>query len=885
MIVVEDIEANEIHRFVVVDASLQLGIVRAGQDIRTFDPERAFSYYRMVENQLNDFSSLYPGAFRYLPRRVYDYLRKPRLLSEFYHGSTTTSETSWIADFLVVKPLISLGGTVLPALQRDANAKSIYRWSTMPPHSPRLYHLQDMRQGRRTEEGWGCILRTEDLPLALKGPNRANLLNYIKSNKPVIIELGPSDELDPLMEWLVLLKQAGLKTPNLILGAKNHKEWGKNITRLLDVPGSRVLTSGATISSLSTLVRHMRKTQSDANWSKRLMFSSAYPETQFGDSVSEIFSYLLSRNLAAEPEEIQRILGGNFLSILPPRPGFLQYDENKTSVVAEESLGKAAMNELARILQLLDARKMLGIVSLDHMIENDGGSIYLDSCVLTLKGPTSTKATSLALLLEKNGSVMFSGWRNAFSESLLSRDGILLATLVRANAKLEGPIFGSPAHLTRFDQALLNCLQVDKSKEILSALHFGIEIAKSESGIFFMCDNDMNALEVTNGDFLLALDVNTGQWCAGIAKEHPRCGEHSIVVSESDAALFGFRNSTIVNLVKYDGDITEIREAVLSYSSHRSFSNAELVSFMHLHENQIRDSINGILVGVDTKLNVGKDENPISLRIRHSQPELLPGQVGRLSDTGTAFKPQQSFGDFNVILCISKDRKMKTKDVSLKTVHAAKIQLEPLVKIVPELQTFLNRIRETATRSQIAALAALMIVNTLTHNQTEGKLALVTFNEIPEKFSIQRGKEVQSHVEFYEDLQSEEVLISLIYSIIDAADDVDGYENMAGAYRSIAEYLEDFGSDRPTVAIVLSNGVGTYDEEHISFLHAISKQERYRLDILTLGKNGDLNSSLRLLKDLNSNIIPVETFSSYTFIGYFLDLIDNLIPRTTNLQS
>ncbi|MHA2359283.1 MAG: hypothetical protein ACXAB5_03340 [Candidatus Thorarchaeota archaeon] len=467
MIVVEDIEANEIHRFVVVDTSLQLGIVRAGQDIRTFDPNRVYSYYNMVENQLNDFSSLYPGSFRYIPRRVYDYLRKPRLLSEFYHGSLASSEASWIADYLVVKPLINLGETPLPTLQQEANAKSIYRWATMPPHSPRIYHLQDMREGRRTDPGWGCVLRTTDLTLALKGPNRADLLDYIKTNKPVFIELGPSEELDPLLEWLVLLKQAGLKTPSLVLGAKNHKDWGKNITRLLDVPRSKVLTSGATISSLSTLVRHMRKTQSDAHWSKRLIFSSAYPETQFGDSVSEIFSYLLSRNLAAEPDEIQRILGGNILAILPPRPAFLQYEENKTSVVAEESLGKAAMNELARMLQLLDARNMLGIVSLDHMIENDGGSIYLDSCVLTLKGPNSPKAISLALLLEKNGSVMFSGWKQAFSESLLSRDGILLATLVRANAKLEGPIFGSPAHLTRFDQALLTCLQVDKPKEIL----------------------------------------------------------------------------------------------------------------------------------------------------------------------------------------------------------------------------------------------------------------------------------------------------------------------------------------------------------------------------------------------------------------------------------
>jgi hypothetical protein len=885
MIVVEDIEANEIHRFVVVDSSLQLGIVRAGQDIRTFDPDRAFSFYGIVENQLNDFASLYPGAFRYLPRRAYDYLRVPRLLREFYHGSTTSSESTWVADYLVTKPLINLGETVLPALQQDANAASINRWATQPPHSPRLYHLQDMRSGRRTEPGWGCVLRTADLPLALKGPNRNDLLDYIKTDKPVFIELGPSEELDPLLEWLVLLKQAGLKTPRLVLGAKNHKEWGQNITRLLDVPGSKVLTSGATISSLSSLVRHMRKTQSDTDWSKRILFSSAYPETQFGDSISEIFSYLLSRNLAAEPEEIQRILGGNILSILPPRPAFLRYEENTTSVVAEESLGKAAMNELARILQILDAKKKLGIVSLDHMIENDGGSVYLDSCVLTLKGPTSPTAISLALLLEKNGSVLVSGWKKAFSESLLARDGILLATLVRANAKLEGPIFGSPAHLTRFDEALLSCLHIENPRELLSALHFGIEIAKSESGVFFMCENDMKALEVSDEDHILALDINTGQWCAGIARKHPKCGERSIVVSEADASLFGFRNSTVVNLVRYEGEIAEIEKTVLSYYSLQPSSNSELSSFMHLHEKDVRESIKGVLMGIDTRLHVGGDENPIVMGVKYSKPQLLPGQVGRLSDSGVDFKPQQAFGDINVVLCISKSMKMKTKDVTLKTIHAAKTQLKPLIKLVPEIETFLSGTKKTASRSQIAALAALMIVNTLIHNRTEGRLALVTFNEIPEKFSIQRGKDVQSYVEFYEDLKSEEVLISLIYSIIDAVDDVEGYESTAGAYRSIAEYLEDFGPDRPTLALVLSNSPGTYDEEHLSFLRAISKHDRYRLDVLTLGKNGNQASSLRLLKGLNSNLIPVENFSSHAFTGYFLDLIDNLVSRSTDLQS
>jgi hypothetical protein len=423
---------------------------------------------------------------------------------------------------------------------------------------------------------------------------------------------------------------------------------------------------------------------------------------------------------------------------------------------------------------------------------------------------------------------------------------------------------------------------VEKPKDILSALHFGIKITKSEPGVFYMCENDMRALAVTGGDIILALDINTGQWCAAVAQEHTKCGERTIIVSDSDASLFGFGDSTVVNLVRYEGEMANIEKAVMSYSSPQAASNSELASFMHLHKNDIRESIKGVYVGIDTKLRVGRGANTVSMGVKYSNPQLLPGQVGKLPDSGIDFKPHQAFGAVNVVLCISKAMKMKTKDVSLKTIHAARTQLEPLIKIAPEIRTFLDSIKETSSRAQIAALSALLIVNTLLHNRTEGRFALVTFNEIPEKFSIQRGKEIQSYVEFYEDLRSEEVLISLIYSIIDVVEEVEGFDGMSGAYRSIAEYLEDFGPDRPTIALVMSNGAGTYDEEHLSFLNAISKYDRYKLDILTLGNNGNQTSSLRLLKGLNSNLIPVETFSSHMFTGYFLDLIDSLVTKTTD---
>ena len=885
MLVVEDIEANEIHRFVVIDASLQLGMVRAGTYIQTFDPDRAFSYYNMVENQLHDFAAQYPGAFKYLPRRAYDYLKKPRLLSEFTQGASELSQSSWLADFLVVKPLIGFGDTILPSSQQEANVESVYRWATMPPNSPRLYHLQDMRLDRRTPAGWGCILNASDLAQSIRGPNRNDILECVKSERPIFIELESPDDLDPLLEWIILLKEAGLKPPKLVLKARSQKDWGKDITRLLDIPNSKLLTAGASISSLATIIRYMKKEQGDELWSTRLMFASSYPETQLGDSVSEILSYFLSRNLSANSEEVQRIIGGNMLELLPPRPPFLVYSENRNSVMAEEDLGKAAFNELVRVLQLLDARKILKIVSVDHMIEDDGGSVNLDSAVLTVIEPNNEKAISLSIVVEKNGAVMISGWKKAFTKSLTKRDGMLLQTLVRANAKLDGPIFSSPAHLVSFDEALLKCLEVEEPRPIISALHFGVEIAKTEKGVFLMSAADMEALDVLTDDYVLALETRTGQWCAGRVKEHSRCTERSIVLSEIDASIVGFRNSSVVNIVKLESEITDIEKLVLSYRSKKPSSNVELISSIHLHGREILDSVQGRYVGVGSKLQVGSEAQPLILSIGHTEPKLKLSQIGRISGDEMILRPCQSFRELNVVMCISKGKDMSKRDIPLKTLHASIRELEDLSKLVPEVSTFLNSLDKNPSRAEVAALSALLVVNALAHNRTEGRLGLVTFAESPEKFSVQHGSEIRSYVEFLGDLQSEEVLVSLIFSILDSVRETGGFEEMVSVYRSIAEYLEDFGSSRPTLVLVFSGNIGKYDEEHLPFIQAIKGNERYQIEFLTFDKNKNQKGNLRLLKGIKARVLPIESFSSQLFIGHLLDVIDNLVPMGTNSQS
>ncbi len=885
MLVVENIEANEIHHFMVIDASLQLGIVRAGTYIQTFDPDRVFSYYNMVENQLHDFAAQYSGAFKFLPRRAYDYLKKPRLLSEFTQGASELSQSSWLADFLVVNPLIGFGDTTLPSPQQDANVESVHRWATLPPNSPRLYHLQDMRLDRRTPAGWGCILHVSDLAQSIKGPNRTDIIECVKTGSPIFIELESPDDLDPLLEWIILLKDAGLNPPKLVLKARSQKDWGQDITRLLDIPNSKLLTAGATISSLSTIIRYLKKELGDELWSRRLMFASSYPETQLGDSVSEILSYFLSRNLAASPEEVQRIIGGNMLELLPPRPPFLVYTENKSSVMAEENLGKAALNELVRILQLLDARNILRIMSVDHMIEDDGGTVNLDSAVLTVAEPNSEKAISLSIVMEKNGAVMISGWKKAFTESLKKRDGMMLQTLVRANAKLDGPIFSSPAHLVRFDEALLKCLEVEEPRPIMSALHFGVEIAKIEKGVFLMSPADMEALDVLAHDYVLTLETRTGQWCAGQVKEHSRCTERSIVVSEIDASIVGFHNSSVVNIVKIESEIPDINRIVLSYKSKKPSSNLELVSSMHLHEREILDSVKGRYVGVGSKLQAGSEVQPLTLSIGYTEPSLKSGQIGRISGEEMILRPCQSFRELNVVMCISKGKDMSKRDIPLKTLHTSIRELEDLSKIVPEIGTFLKNLDENPSRAEIAALSALLVVNALAHNRTEGRLGLVTFAESPEKFSVQHGSEVKPYVEFLGDLQSEEVLVSLIFSILDSVKETGGHEEMVGAYRSIAEYLEDFGPSRPTLLLVFSGDIGKYDEEHLPFIQAIKDNERYQIEFFTFGSKRNQKGALRILKGIKARVLPIDSFSSQLFIGHLLDVIDNLVPMSTISQS
>jgi hypothetical protein len=203
---------------------------------------------------------------------------------------------------------------------------------------------------------------------------------------------------------------------------------------------------------------------------------------------------------------------------------------------------------------------------------------------------------------------------------------------------------------------------------------------------------------------------------------------------------------------------------------------------------------------------------------------------------------------------------------------------------IGELKAFLDNLTENASRSEIAALGALLVVNLFRHNQTEGRLSFATFADVPTKFSVQHGSEIRSYMEFIGDVQSEEVLVSLIYSILDSAKDSAGREDMTGSYRAIAEYLDDFGTSRPTLVLVFSGGVGGDYNKQIPFIKAIKERERYQIEFMTFEKSGRAAEIPKLLKEINARVIPLDSFSSQTFTGHILDVIEALVPACSTLE-
>jgi len=638
-----------------------------------------------------------------------------------------------------------------------------------------------MRYGHQSKPGWACVLRASDLGSVLSGPNRNDLLNHINEGSPIYIELEGKGDLNALLEWLVFLKDAGVRTPIVLLAVINHRDWGEEIVRLLDIPGSRLLTSGSTIGSLSTIVSYLRN--KGESWSNRLIFASSYPETQIGESLSEILSYFLSKGLGATSDDLQRILGGNLISLLPPRPRFLKYIINESTVAAEGLLGKTSMNELSRILRILATRGIQQVLSCDFMPLRNGAEIDLRSAVLTVKESTSNEANSLGLLSERNESLRVAGWMNTFKETLVERKADLLLSLIRTSTKAGGPILNSPSQLNRFNYSLLECLKVRNPHEILSALHFEVQIGDNLRGSISIHPDDLVALESADNQLLIGLEATTGQWWASKASSHPECPTRTVQLSREDARVLGIKELAVIDLVKYEGEVQDLQKARLAFNSDNA-SASELMAYIHLHHEEIEGTLNEFYLGRGTTLSFG---GPFSVKmtLANTEPPLEQGQVGILNSERIILHPDQFYQPMNVVLCISTDSSMQEKDIELRAMEAFRRSLQDVKWDVPELNQFLDSIGSQPTRAQISALAALLVLSGLSGNRTDGRLALVTYSDRARKFSVQKADRLLNYIEFATDFASEEVLVSILYSILDTVDETGGKSKPAAMFRSL----------------------------------------------------------------------------------------------------
>ncbi|MDF1537525.1 MAG: hypothetical protein P1Q69_01300 [Candidatus Thorarchaeota archaeon] len=872
MIVVEDRESNEVRQFLFVDAAVNLGIVQFGTSIRSFDPERLFRYYDLVGNQLYDLASQYSESFRYLPRRAYSYLSKPPILADIYESIPSAVESRWVADFFVSNPLVEIAKKQLPRFQQKNNEETNFRWASQSQYSPRLYGVRDLRQDSKARPGWGCRLDGSSLELSFKGPNRDTLLSCIKSREPIFIHLAEEDDISLLLEWLVFAKDANLPNPELILSVPDHRNLEKSLLRLLEIPRSRLLTSGATIGTLSSIINGLKKHSSSMHWSEKIVFASAYPETQLGDSITEILSFVLSRNLNASPKEVQRILGGNILSIFRPRPSFLEYTVNEDSIVTEGKLGETALLEISRLVRILTTQKLHRIVSIDFMTEDLGGGVDFSSAVLTFEEIKSGKARSVALHTERDGSLRVSGWRESFSESMPFRNASLLRTLIRSSDK--GVPLNAPSHLTTFNKSMLNMIGVHDLRGVMSSLHFAIHPEDIASGTMLMCPDDMRAIGVNSGNLVTVLDADSGHWWGAEVGKSNACPSRKLIVSRHDANNLGMTDSTRLDIVKYSEDTPSISHILLTHDDIPGYTDAELATHLHLAVEELKQSIDNQLVGIRSRFVTSSG---VELDVASIEPKLQRGQLGLTKDTKFEIIPKIFLSDFNIVLILATGDEMKGKDVSLATPTAAREFLRKWSDNVDELDAFLSRLEHQASRWDISALIALLTIERVKRNRSEGRIGIVFVGNTPTKFTIQKGIESQDYIDLDEDMKSEEVHTSLIYSILDAGELSEGNSNPEGLFRSIAEVLEDFGHERPTQVILCANQIDYPEIESSSFIQAISSNKNYKVDMFGIGSQFNSAKAQSILKTLNSRIIHVEEFSIFTYLGYLHSAIRGLV--------
>jgi len=875
MLVVEDTEANEVVRFLVLDAAVQLGEIRVGDRTLSFDPSRVLGYFRTVEDRLSTLANKHPESFRYVPRRAYSYLMRPPILADLCEGVRDGWIPSWLVDQFMLRPITSIQEKPLGAAQRSANTAKVREWAFTSNQSARFYIVQDLRGGGPDEPGWGCLLKATDLSSSLVGLHRNDIAEHITRGTPIFVEIASPDEISMLLEWLVRLKGLKLPVPSIIIQVKQFRGMEEEIGRLLDIPSTMVTTSGTSVAVLSGIIEHLKEVRGK-EWSTGLVFASSYPETQSGDSIAEILSYLLSKKLGATPSDLQRILGGNVYCRLPPVPPFLRVSASDKSVVAGGTLGKIGASEIVRMMSVLSSMSQRHPVSLGFMTAPDGSQVDMDTISITSREHTSSSASAILLKMERDDTIRVSGWNGVFARGLSKRRTDLASTLIRTSTE-EGMVLDSQSHLPMFERVVLGALQVPNPGEVLAALRFEIVRTGRDSGLLVMSPVDMRGIGVQDGQIAVVLDHSSGIWWAAPVRASESTKPRTVIISLSDAQLLGMTKTASVDIIRYQGQVAELKEATMAFSSMEKSAYGETSSLVYLHEDEIVKELSQEYLGAAALVYPRSTGSVISFRLAHSVPALTQGVVGSLEHASVNMRPSLALNEINVIVCLATQQDMERTDCQVKTVYWMRKILERMAEEAPEVRRLVERTGGILSRRELAVIAALYTVNLFMYNRTPGRMAIVISGGTPHKFSIQKGDSVQSFLEFGSDIEPREVRTSLVLTLLDCLNERTESVGLDDTYRMIAEVLEDFGQDRPTLIIVFADTAAYTKPESESFISAIAARERYRVCFLGLDERLEPELERGEVRSLRKAALNISSLSLQTLEEFILSQIETLM--------
>ncbi len=859
MLVVEDVKTREIYRFLVVDGCMQLGLISLNSHEKIFDPDRALGYVSRVEGQLLSLVASYKHSYRYIPRKAYAHLKKPPFLARLSGGPAGARDTEWFVDQFSVKPLLSIGGLDLSRRNREKSSRMLRELTRDGQYGGRFFRIQETRESGSLA-GFTISIRANEIAQAMEGEYRNDILRLVKSGGAILIQLDEFEELDEILKWLILLKDAKMGIPSVILHVLDHKKWTSKIERLVEIPNARILTAGATVVSLSSLIGALRRKLGD-RWSERMVFGTNYPETGVGDGIPEILSYLLSKNLDASPEDIQRILSGNILSLIPLRPPYLKYQDRNGGVVAEGHLGRPALQELQRVIQILTSSRDYTLESFNYLYDKESGTVDTSTYVLTLLDEQARRATTLIVRENPNSNLEICTWNPHFDVAGASKNPTDLKTLAKSYSRTSSVVFDSPIQLNSYVTALTRCLNIRRPQELLAALRYQLETGDIPRGYLCLADVNIDALGSTADKKLLAMSQRKGQWWVARSLPSSDITPRTAVISEGDRRSLGLESGEEIDLTEYQESITKVDRAIFVTKAQEDVDPGEMASYLHLQWNQIEETIRPLLLGQGSKVYPFTARESLALELIRTNPPIKTGEIADLAKADIVATQPEFLRDVDVIICIALSKRMTVKDLKIEAPYSVSLKLKDILRGLGSYSNLLDTSDVYSSRLQGAVVSALLIIESLEENRSEGRLGLCLAGERLRKFSIQHGEDIHDFVDFDRDLESPEVKTALKLFVLDALQEERSDQAIANSYRAIGEYADDFGLSRPTLAILIGDSLESPDDAAQGFIDVLPSHECFEL--LRLGTQGSVESP----KTANRNTVSLDPLSVQRLIG------------------